>query len=312
VDASIPDLLRLVAVPIFGWAAVSDLEDRRVSGKYWPPLIFLGSILIFWEALISLGTPGAFRVYVIRVSVSLFFLFVLAFIFRQIGEFGMADVWALRVIAILLPIYPYYEIFGMGLPSVQTALGVFSMTVLTNAVLLGLLYPAFLGIQNLTKGEISLVMFVGKRTPVSELPDIHGRLLESPSGFERKHLDLDALRMYLRWRGIDLEDLLTNPDLKDPDTLPDDPNEPTDGVIRTDGGSDPWGAAAFLEDIDGSAYGTSPEMLREALDLITSQDEVWVTPGSPFLVFIFLGLIVGLTGGDILYLILGLLGLAPV
>jgi preflagellin peptidase FlaK len=72
--------------------------------------------------------------------------------------------------------------------------------------------------------------------------------------------------------------------------------------LRSDGGrghSDDWGAEAFLEDV-GSAYGTSPEELREGLELLTTRDRVWVSPGIPFLVPILLGLVVALTYGDLL------------
>ena len=38
VFASIPDLLRLVAVPAFAWVAYRDIETRRVPNRTWYPL----------------------------------------------------------------------------------------------------------------------------------------------------------------------------------------------------------------------------------------------------------------------------------
>ena len=184
------------------------------------------------------------------------------------------------------------------------------MTVLTNAVLIGLTYPVFLGVRNALAGEFSYVMFVGRRLPVGRLTDTHGSLLEAESGFTRSGLDLDALRMYLRWRGVSLGDLREDAALRDPDTLPAESNDPTDGAVATDGSGDPWGAAAFLEDIDSSAYGTTPAQLREGLNVVTEQDDVWVTPGVPFIVPLFVGLLVALTGGDILQYALEAMGLA--
>ncbi|WP_232703207.1 A24 family peptidase [Halobacterium wangiae] len=299
-DASIPDLLRLLVVPALGWAAIRDWHTRRVTNDLWPPFVVLGAVLLLWEGLVALGTPNGFRWFAVQVAFSLLFIVPLAYAFWYVGGFGGADARALMVLAVLMPTYPHYEVAGHALPAVQTVLGVFSMTVLTNAVLIGLTYPVFLGARNALAGEFSYVMFVGRRLPVGRLTDTHGSLLEGESGFTRSGLDLDALRMYLRWRGVTLDELRADTALRDPDTLPAEANDPTDGAVATDGSGDPWGAAAFLEDIDSSAYGTTPAQLREGLDIVTEQDDVWVTPGVPFIVPLFVGLLVALTGGDVL------------
>lgn len=68
-----------------------------------------------------------------------------------------------------------------------------------------------------------------------------------------------------------------------------------------DGGvvEDDWDAEAFLADV-GSAYGTTPEGLREGLDVLTTRETVWMSPGIPFLVPILVGLLVALVYGDLL------------
>lgn len=310
VDASIPDLLRLVAVPALGWAAIRDVSTRRVPNDLWGPLAFLGMLLLLWDGFVALGQPGAFTPFVVRAAFSLLFVIPLAYGFWYVGGFGGADARAFMVLAVLFPTYPSYQIAGSAFPDVQTTLGVFSLTILTNTVLIGLAYPLVLGLRNALSGEFSVVMFVGRRAAVDDLPEIHGSLLEDGSGFTRNGLDLDALRMYLRWRGLTLSDLRTDPELRDPATLPDDPEDPTDGAVVTDGSGDPWGAAAFLDDIDHSAYGTTPAQLREGLDLVAGREDVWVTPGVPFLVPLFVGLVVALTFGDVLYYVLDALGFA--
>ena len=309
-DASIPDLLRLVAVPALGWAAIRDVSTRRVPNDLWGPLAFLGALLLMWDGFVALGRPGAFTPFAVRAAFSLLFVIPLAYGFWYIGGFGGADARAFMVLAVLFPTYPYYEVAGSAFPQVQTALGVFSLTVLTNTVLIGLAYPLVLGLRNALAGEFSVVMFVGRRVAVPDLPEVHGSLLEDGDGFTRAGLDLDALRMYLRWRGLTLSDLRSDPELRDPDTLPDDPNDPTDGAVATDGSGDPWGAAAFLDAIDHSAYGTTPAQLREGLDLVAEREDVWVTPGVPFLLPLFVGLVVALTFGDVLFYVLDALGLA--
>jgi preflagellin peptidase FlaK len=159
------------------------------------------------------------------------------------------------------------------------------------------------------------------------IPTEHGRLLETPAGTTRNGVDLDAIRMYLRWRGLTLADLRAEPDrLRDPASLPAEPDPPGDGAVgaaRADGGSvgetvadeaaptdDPWGAAAFLADVDHGAYGTTPEQLRDGLDVLVAEDEVWISPGIPFVVPLFAGTVVALTYGDLLFGALAAVGLA--
>jgi len=245
------------------------------------------------------------------------------------------------------------------LPVVETTIGVFSLTVLSNTVLMGLAYPVVLAARNAVSGYVSPGMFVAKPVPVAEATEEYGTLLEfpdrsltddlSPSGirsyFSYRGLDLDALRMYLRWRGLSLAAIRDDPGrYRDPDSLPDEPDHPGDGSIVAGGGSsdpdtrrenesdaepgangasadenganagseeydDPWGAEAFLDDIEGSAYGTTPETLRDGLELLAGRETVWVSPGIPFLVPLFAGLLASLTAGDLLFFLLDLAGL---
>ena len=367
--ASIPDLLRLVAVPVLAWAAWQDVEVRRVPNVTWYPLAALGAVLLTWEAL-SPRTP--LQLYLLRVGVSIGFLVPLTYLFWCLGGFGGADAKALMALALLFPTFPAYWLAELPVlsalpwavvPVVDTRLGVFSWTVLTNTVILGALYPLALAARNAVAGEFSTLMFVGRAVRVSALPTAHGRLFEDDEGFTRSGLDVDALRMYLRWRGVTLSDLRSDPArYRDPATIG-ETHDPTDGAVgreaATDGGTagagpsdgdaeggrgtpagatpdpagvgddggdespasgaarfedaaetaDPWGAAAFLDEIEGTAYGTTPEKLRGGLNVVTERDEVWLSPGIPFLVPMFAGLAVGLTYGDLLFGLLAAVGL---
>lgn len=307
--ASIPDLLRLVAVPVLGWAAVQDVRTRRVPNGVWWPLALLGILLVGWEGF-QLWNGFGFQLYLLRVALSVGIVVPLAYAFWYLGGFGGADAKAFMVLAVLFPTFPTFRVLGGAFPIVVTDLGVFSLSVLTNTVLVGLAVPLALGVRNLAKGEFSWVMFLGHKVPVEELPRRHGTLLQTPDGLTTKGLDLDALRMYLRWRGTDLATVRSNPDLVDPATLPEEPNDPTDGAVAPDGGTpeqdvgaavDRWGAAAFLEDIDSSAYGTTPDSLRQGLDVVTQAEAVWVSPGIPFIVPTFVGLLLALTAGDLMF-----------
>jgi preflagellin peptidase FlaK len=324
--ASVPDVLRLAVVPVLGWAAWRDVKVRRVPSRTWYPVVALGAVLLVWDAVghLSLST-AADALFFVRVGVSLLLVAPIAYLFWRLGGFGGADAKALIAISVLLPTFPTYFFSGFTLPVAVTTLGVFSMTVLTNTVVLAAAYPLGLLVRNLADGEVTFpVALFGRRIDVSSLPTAHGRLFETPEGFTRSGLDVDALRMYLRWRGTSLAAVRSNPEwARDPGSI-DETHDPTDGAVGEDGDpptpsvgdgfdpdrdpDDPWGAAAFLDDIEGTAYGTTPEKLRGGLDVVTDREAVWLSPGIPFIVPMFLGTVVAFVYGDIVFGVLGALG----
>jgi len=347
------DVLRLVVVPVFAWAAYRDVRTRRVPGQVWYPLVALGAVLLVVETAAAAGAPTTRRRFLVQAGLSLGFVVPLAYLFWRVAGFGGADAKAVMVLALLFPTSPTYlttawpQSLGVpgSLPVVETPVGVFAFTALTNAVVAGAVYPLVLVAVNAARGDVSSIMFLGRPVAVERLPERYGRLLERSDGSVGRGLDLDALRMYLRWRGLAMADLRDDPErLRDPATLPETPNDPGDGVV-TDGSrsrdsvavdessvdpadsaaagapseapgergeetaeDDPWGVAAFLDDIEGTAYGTSAVDLRDGLDLLVSADRVWISPGLPFMVPLFLGLVVGLTYGDVFFGLLSLVG----
>ena len=342
VFAGTTDLLRLVAVPVFAWAAWRDIRTRRVPNVTWLPLAVLGLLLLVWDGWHAVGIGGYdWQLFLVTTAISLGIVVPLSYAFWWMGGFGGADAKALMTIAILFPAFPTYYVETSVYPAVQTDVGVFSFTILTNAVLVAVAFPVALAAYNAVRGRFAPAMPVGRVRHWSDLSTAHGRVMENQEGFTRSGLDLDALRMYLRWRGLTLADLREDPDrYRDPETLPEEPNPPTDGAVTADGEAvpvagesaaaeriaetegaaddedaesttydDPWGAAAFLDSIEGSAYGTTPGKLRDGLDTLVEREQVWVSPGVPFIVPIFFGLLVALVYGDLLFRVLELLGL---
>ncbi|WP_144796855.1 prepilin peptidase [Halorubrum depositum] len=331
--ATLPDLLRLLVVPVFAWAALRDVRTRRLPNRIWPPLYAFGALLLVWEAASMWPFAGvAGRLFLVQAAISLLFVAPLGYAFWYLGAFGGADAKALIALALLFPTFPEYAVAGAELPLVETQIGVFSLTVLTNAVLLGLAYPLGLAGLNLLRGELSANTFLARPVATESLPDRHGRLFEDDAGETRSGLDLDALRMYLRWRGLTLADLRADPDrLRDPESVG-ETFDPTDGGThvgpRTDGGTaaqpegeaaqpnsgpaafdDPWAAERFLAEIDRGAYGTDVETLRGGLAVVAKKESVLVSPGMPFVVPMAVGLVVSLTFGDALFALLGVVGL---
>ena len=329
-----PDIIRLLAVPVFGWAAYRDIETRRVPNWTWLPLAVAGLLALAWDAwLVADAAAFEQRRFAVQVVLSVGLVAPLGYIFWRLGGFGGADAKAIMTLALLLPVYPAFFV-GTGVypPSGnQPPLGVFSLSILSNTVLVGLAYPFFLAGVNALRGAFTPAMFIGRAVAVDDILSEYGRLLETTEGFTRQGLDIDALRMYLRWRGVSFEAVRATPDrYRHP--LPTERNDPGDGSIAaderalTDGGSvitdasdapeaavrplDTWGAERFLE--EHSAYGTTPEELREGLEVLTepNRDSVWITPGVPFIVPMFVGLLLALTFGDLLFVLLGLFGAA--
>jgi preflagellin peptidase FlaK len=392
--ATVPDLLRLLTIPFFGYVAWLDIKTRRVPNRTWIPLAVLAVVLLVWELIVALTggmRPGAASQFYILTLISIGFLIPLAYLFWRIGGFGGADAKAFFIIAVLFPTYPEYQLWRIQfgefrpeqvvellpgvadaavLPAVEATLGVFAVTILSNTVVMGALYPGALAVRNALTGQFSPGMFVGKPVRWDAVTEEYGTILEFPdrrfrddlslagiSEFSNwRGLDLDALRMYLQWRGVTLEQLREDPDwYRNPASLSDEQNPPGDGSITgespdslahsdarertavensiTANGAgneatavedeppdveastdeaepDEWAAEAFLDDIEGSAYGTTPETLRNSLDALTTRETVWISPGIPFLVPLFVGLLAAFVYGDILFAILSALGVA--
>ena len=361
--ATVPDLLRLLVIPFFGYVAWRDVKTRRVPNQTWYPLAVLAVVLLVWEGgWVFFGDAAAFqqRRFLVQTGISIGFVIPLSYLFWRMGGFGGADAKAFFVIAVLFPTYPEYQLWRFGiegalsvLPAVRADIGIFSVTILSNTVLAGVGYPLALAGKNAATGYLSPGMFVAKPIQWDEATDEYGTVLEFADGsltdvrslaelrayFSWRSLDLDALRMYLQWRGCTLAELRDSPgQYRDPASLPAEPNPPGDGSMATDGGhasktpsdhsnsadptaedepsdgkqyDDPWGAEAFLDDIEGDAYGTTPAVLRKGLEELTTEDVVWISPGIPFLVPLFAGLVVSFTYGDVLFRLLDLLGLVP-
>ena len=315
------DLVRLLALPVLAWAAWADLRTRRVPNRAWLPLVALGGGLLAVEAwtVYHGGPTSARRLFAVRVAVSVGVIVPLGYAFFWLGAFGGADAKALAAICLCFPTPPSYLLPATPpvIFPIASASGAFAVTVLTNAALVGAVYPLSLAARNALASRFTRAMAIGRPIAWSEIPRTHGRLLGNANGLGRG-LDLDALRMYLTWRDASLAELRAAPaEGRDPESLPAEPRTPGDGRIdvATDGGgrttanelTDPWGAAAFCDDVE-NAYGASPDGLRGALDELTTAETVWVSPGIPFLVPLFVGLCFALVYGDLLYAVLEMFG----
>jgi preflagellin peptidase FlaK len=241
---TVADLLRLVAVPVLGYAAYRDVRTRRVDARLWVPLAVVGVVALALDLSRAGTTTFTGERLLLRAGVSLGLVGTLGYLFWRLGAFGGADAKAIMVIALCFPAYPTYTLPVGTFPDHRAALGVFSLTVLSNTVLAGLAYPLVLAGGNAVRGRVALPMVVGLPVRVESVAERYGRLLETPDGYTRGGLDLDALRMYLRWRGTTLSAVRERPDaLREPSSVPPpgERNDPTSGSVAegatvTDGG----------------------------------------------------------------------------
>jgi preflagellin peptidase FlaK len=299
---------------------------RRVPNRLWIPLVALGILTLAIDFLTG-GPVNPFerQLVLLRVGISVGVVAPLGYIFSRVGVFGGADAKAVLVLALLFPVYPVYFLPSTALPLNAAPFGVFSLTIVSNSVIVAVFYPVALALQNLLRGRVGLLMAIGIPVSVSSLATAYGRLLEGSTGYTHSGLDIDALRMYLRWRELTLSELRAAPErYRDPRSLPERFGDPTDGAVAdgepiADGGQeftpaivgiDWWGAETFLSDIDGTAYGTTPTTLREGLNIVAHNKTLWISPGIPFIIPLFIGLVLALTYGDILLTLLRAINLA--
>lgn len=265
-----PDLVRLTVLVVFALLAIDDYRERRVSSTIWLPLVVLAAVLLSVEGSTALmNSDVSATAYAARVAVSIVVVGGLGVGLFVVGAFGMADAKALLVLSLLLPTVPTYSTPLGTLPLAAPPLGVLSLAVVSNALLLACAYPLALAVRNVRAGRLSWRSFVARPARPEELPELHG---------EFQGVDLDVFRAYLDWREIDARELSD---------------------------VDEWNADVFLAELDGPRYGTTADDLRQGLDaLAENSSRVWVTPGVPFLVPIFAGLVTALTIGDLLAVLL--------
>jgi archaeal preflagellin peptidase FlaK len=159
----------LFSMPFLLYSCYSDLKSRRVSNKVWKYMLELGSVFIFYEVL----TDGVS--YLIPLLFSGILVFIVVYILFQLGAFGGGDAKGLIVVSVLFPSYPVFYVSGkiyplLGLPPI----GLFTFTVLGNALLLTTLVPVGMFCYNLLHFSPEmfknpLYMFIGYRTEVSSL-----------------------------------------------------------------------------------------------------------------------------------------------
>jgi preflagellin peptidase FlaK len=169
----------LFTMPFLLYSCYTDLKARRVSNQLWKFMLVSGSVFVIYEIFTG-GIP-----YLKALFLSGVIVFVTIYILFQLGAFGGGDAKGLIVLSILFPLYPIFQFSGETYPLLgRPLIGLFTFTVLGNALLLTILVPLGMFCYNLLHFSPEMLkkplyMFIGYRTEVSSLKNKeHLALLE--------------------------------------------------------------------------------------------------------------------------------------
>ncbi|AKB37529.1 Signal peptidase, type IV - prepilin/preflagellin [Methanosarcina siciliae C2J] len=217
----------LFAMPFLFYSCYSDLKTRRVSNRVWKYMMVSGSVFVIYE-LFTGGIP-----YLKALFLSGGVVFISVYILFHLGAFGGGDAKGLLVLSILFPLYPVFQFSGEVYPLLgRPLIGLFTLTVLGNALLLTALIPLGMFYYNLLHFSPEMLkkplyMLIGYRTEISTLKNKeHLGLLErfklDENGivirkFTRTGLDFDAnqkpeLEEYMK-KGLIGKDVWVTPGL---------------------------------------------------------------------------------------------------
>lgn len=217
----------LFTMPFLLYSCYTDLQARRVSNMVWKYMLGSGSVFVIYEIFTG-GIP-----YLKALFLSGVIVFVSIYVLFQLGAFGGGDAKGLIVLSILFPLYPIFQFSGETYPLLgRPLIGLFTFTVLGNALLLTILVPLCMFGYNLLHFSPEMLkkplyMFIGYRTEVSSLKNKeHLALLEKleinergsvKKRLARTGLDFDAnqkpeLEEYLK-KGLIGKDIWVTPGL---------------------------------------------------------------------------------------------------
>ena len=289
-------LVGLLAILLAG-PAISDLLTRRVDRRVWPSVTAV-ALLLSLVHLGWIGTVAPRAVWAVagqQGALALTLGLAGRWAHRR-GWLGGADWKLLGLLPLCLPpglqVAPTVALWPPALAPAVSALAL--------ACLIAVAHQLLRWSLRRPRGPQPLQL----RVRASRLLAHHGQVVSGP----QPGLDLDTLRMYLRWRGATLCTLRAH--LSDPaaaETIR-ITRRPTDGSIipppravarlRRLPADDRWGAAAFLAEAPQGAYGATAMQLRQTLDFLMLVDAVQVRVGQPLITHLYLAGATLLVVGD--------------
>jgi len=319
---ALPDLIRMLGLIIFAWAAYADFKTRRMRNVIWVVAISLGFIALVIDVQ-AIQYRSALYYSVISFLISAGVIGTMGVIFARLQLFGWADAGALMSIGFLYPVTEPLLVGGFSFPPTYAADSIMSLNILLNASLVVLCIPIVSAVFNYSFGTFSFPqsLYLFPIHP-SSLWRSHGRLYVFDDGSWINGADVDVIKRYLQWRMLSLSVITSAPEqCKSPHKITeaassissleydDKPWQHTDDLgIEMEGvdvdPTDEWGVSLFFEQADVPQYNTSEQQLRDSLDQLFIHDErARLSYGIPYVSVLFIGLCVTLaTGGIVPYL----------
>ena len=199
------EIIKIVfTIPFLLYSCYSDIKARRVSNRVWKCMLIFGSVFVFYEILLG-RIP-----YLKALFLSGIIVFCSVYILFQLGAIGGGDVKGLIVLSILFPLYPIIHFSGVTYPLLRLPIiGLFTVTVLKNAILMTTIVPLGLFCYNLLHFSPEMLnkpfyMFMGymidiysmenkehlsllEKFEVGEIGDIKKKFVWTRLGFDVNH-----------------------------------------------------------------------------------------------------------------------------
>jgi archaeal preflagellin peptidase FlaK len=252
-----------VSIAFLGYASWKDYQSREVSNRVWVFYAPIALALTLIEFIFFMPTTPL--VLGLSIGITVFFAFILFYV----AGFGGADSKALMCIALALPFAPFIGMAPYLSAGISPILQYFyPLTIFINSVFLVALYAVGLFLYNLVwsqthKGQLF------KDTLTKEF--IGKKILVMLTGYKT-----DVSKLQKTYHFFPLEDI-----------------EETDETSKR--------KLIVVPKIEGNEE--IVERLTSAVNVKKIESSVWVTPGMPHLIFIFIGLFIALFIGDLSWLL---------
>lgn len=196
------DILKIIfCIPFLIYSCYSDIKTRRVTNKLW--LIMLTGAFFF---IIYDVSKYSASYYLVRLFISVGFIYAFMYIIFRIGMFGGADAKLFIVLSVIFPIYPALNYFGYNFPLNKPLIDLFAYNIFDNTVILLVVSPIVLTAYNLIKNGLhankSLFIFIGYRTKISELPGKHIKMIQNFEEVDGK------VQFRFKWGGVEIDETI--------------------------------------------------------------------------------------------------------
>ncbi|ERG94045.1 A24 family peptidase [Haloquadratum walsbyi] len=300
------DILRvLVSIPVLTYAMVSDFNTRRVSNEAWIPLFVFGFLFIILDLV-----TGKTQILLPWIISNIAAGTTLGYILYKTRLFGGADFKAIAGFSVLFPTYPLLITFPLSLPPIApppyNVINLFSLTIMSNTVLIAALYPLYLFVHNMMQNNSKsiLIQLTARKDTLACVVEKHGKILplwtlDSDNDstlrnivnyfkFIQSGIDIKLISEYIEWYNQQYKTNINSFDEVETVTLSE--------FLESDYNKDSNGDTRWVLSDNG-------DTAEQALERLTNKSSVWYTPGIPFLIPLGLGLVTALTFGDLFFAI---------